>query len=107
LDGLAVSDLVRSMLRLGYTESQAYEVLTGAGLRGEMVQLIIEQVSSEVSGIPGTKPKLISELEEMRTGIEELRKEVRLLRSAICRAIAGPSAAHHRSADHRGGKEQQ
>jgi len=81
--GLAVSDVIRSMLRQGYSECQAYEVLTGAGVRGEMVQLIMNKIISEFPGGHNRKPKLIEELEDIRVKLEELKVEFTLLRNLI------------------------
>lgn len=71
------------MLRQGYSGAQIYDVLTGAGLRGEMVQLIIDRVLSEMPEGREGKPKLLAELEGIRAALEELRGEMSFLRRAI------------------------
>ena len=47
--GVAASDIVRSMKREGFLDEEIYDVLTGIGLPGEHVQLIIDRVSAEFS----------------------------------------------------------
>lgn len=47
--GVAASDIVRSMKREGFADEEIYDVLTGIGLLGEHVQLIIDRVSAEFS----------------------------------------------------------
>lgn len=46
-DGLAASDIIRSMKRLGFPHEEIYDTLTGIGLPGEQVQLLIDRVSVE------------------------------------------------------------
>jgi hypothetical protein len=48
-DGVAASDIVRSMKREGFADEEIYDVLAGIGLPGEQVQLIIDRVSAEFS----------------------------------------------------------
>ena len=45
--GVAASDVVRSMKREGFVDDEIYDVLTGIGLPGEQVQLMIDRVSAE------------------------------------------------------------
>ncbi|MEM2874622.1 MAG: hypothetical protein QW567_01145 [Candidatus Hadarchaeales archaeon] len=110
--GLAASDLIRSMLREGYSGVQIYEVLTGAGLRGEAVQMLIDRVMSEIPDGGDKKPKLTAELEGMRTVLEELREEVMFLRRAFqlmamhFHQKGRKSRAEHASAYKRGSQHQ-
>lgn len=46
-DGVAASDVIRSMMRIGFAHDEIYDVLTGVGLPGEQVQLLIDRVSAE------------------------------------------------------------
>lgn len=46
-DGLAATDVIRSMRRLGFQRQEIYDTLTGTGLPGEEVQLLIDRVEAE------------------------------------------------------------
>lgn len=43
----AASDIIRSMMREGYSRDEIYDVLSGAGFPGEHVQLLIDRVAAE------------------------------------------------------------
>jgi len=45
--GVAASDVVRSMKREGFADEEIYDVLTGTGLFGEQVQLLIDRIAAE------------------------------------------------------------
>ena len=45
--GLAASDVIRSMMREGFSANETYDVLTSVGLQGEQVQLLIDRVAAE------------------------------------------------------------
>lgn len=45
--GIAASDVIRSMKRLGFADDEVYDTLTGIGLPGEQVHLLIDRVSAE------------------------------------------------------------
>ncbi len=47
-DGLAASDIIRSMMHLGFPREEIYDTLTGIGLPGEQVQLLIDRVRIEL-----------------------------------------------------------
>ncbi|MEM0359389.1 MAG: hypothetical protein QXF20_02955 [Candidatus Hadarchaeales archaeon] len=47
MGGVAVSDLIRSMMRMGFSREEIYEVLAGAGVFGEEIHLLIEHVGAE------------------------------------------------------------
>lgn len=46
-DGLASTDVIRSMRRLGFQRGEIYDTLTGTGLPGEEIQLLIDRVEVE------------------------------------------------------------
>ena len=46
-DGVAASDVIRSMMRSGFLHDEIYDVLTGVGLPGEQIQLLIDRISAE------------------------------------------------------------
>lgn len=46
-DGVVASDVIRSMMRLGFVRDEIYDVLAGLGLPGEQVQLLIDRVAVE------------------------------------------------------------
>lgn len=45
--GLAASDVVRAMVRAGYSRDEIYDLLVESGLKGEHAQLLIERVVVE------------------------------------------------------------
>lgn len=45
--GIATSDVIRSMKRMGFSHEEIYDVLTGIGLPGEQVQLLIDRIQEE------------------------------------------------------------
>ena len=55
-NGVAASDVIRSMMRAGFSYDEIYDVLTGVGLPGEQVQLLIDRVSAEFHGA-GLEPR--------------------------------------------------
>ncbi|MCS7131369.1 MAG: hypothetical protein NZ934_01380, partial [Hadesarchaea archaeon] len=66
-DGIAASDVIRSMKRLGFADDEIYDTLTGIGLPGEQIQLLIDRVSAEFHET-GLKPqtfRLASEAEKV------------------------------------------
>jgi len=44
---VAASDVIRSMMRSGFSKDEIYDVLVGTGLPGEQVQLLIDRVAAE------------------------------------------------------------
>ncbi len=46
-NSVAASDVIRSMMRSGFSHDEIYDVLTGTGLPGEQVQLVIDRVAAE------------------------------------------------------------
>lgn len=44
---MAASDVIRSMMRSGFSRDEIYDVLAGTGLPGEQVQLLIDRVAAE------------------------------------------------------------
>ncbi len=54
--GVAASDVIRSMMRAGFSHDEIYDVLTGTGLPGEQVQLLIDRVAAELHGA-GLEPR--------------------------------------------------
>lgn len=44
---MAASDVIRSMMRSGFSKDEIYDVLAGTGLPGEQVQLLIDRVAAE------------------------------------------------------------
>ena len=95
--GLAASDIIRSMKRFGFADDEIYDVLTGIGLQGEQVQLLIDRVSAEfeeakleprtsrlaaeVQGI--FKEALLETRSEIFAQIKALSDELQLIKSEI------------------------
>lgn len=46
-NSVAASDVIRSMMRSGFSRDEIYDVLAGTGLPGEQIQLLIDRVSAE------------------------------------------------------------
>jgi len=44
--GVAASDVIRSMMRAGFSRDEIYDVLVSVGLQGEQVQLLIDRVAT-------------------------------------------------------------
>jgi len=45
--GVAASDIIRSMMRAGFSHEEIYDVLTEVGLPGEQLQLLMDRVAAE------------------------------------------------------------
>ncbi|MEM2877990.1 MAG: hypothetical protein QXG10_00325 [Candidatus Hadarchaeales archaeon] len=78
--GLAASDIIRSMLMLGYGQGQIYEVLTCAGLNGETVQLLIDRILAEI-------PENVTRKSELKQGLDEIKEEIESLRNEMALRI--------------------
>ena len=90
MKGVGVSDLIRSMMRMGFSREEIYEVLAGAGVFGEEVHLLMEHLRAEFeeSGLEARpshlagellralKPELEALAGEMGTRLDLLRQEV-------------------------------
>lgn len=65
--GVAASDVVRSMKREGFVDDEIYDVLTGIGLPGEQVQLLLDRVSAEFeeAGLEPRTSRLGAEVREV------------------------------------------
>ena len=77
-EGIAASDVIRSMMRSGFTRDEIYDLLTGIGVGGEQVQLLIDRVAHEFheAGIEPRPSRLASEMERLiREVVEDLRHE--------------------------------
>lgn len=77
--GLAASDIIRSMMREGFSREHIYDVLSGIGLPGEQVQLIIDRVAAEFhdAGLEPRPSRLAAEVGEVfREAMEELKHEM-------------------------------
>jgi ABC-type phosphate transport system auxiliary subunit len=97
--GLAASDVIRSMKRLGFADDEIYDALTGVGLPGEQVQLLIEKVSAEFeeAKLESRTSRLASEVQrifedsftetksETFGKINALSDELQLIRSEIAK----------------------
>lgn len=78
--------IIRSMKRLGFPEEEIYDVLTGSGLPGGDVQLLMDRIKAdfEDAKIDSQKSRLAEEVEEiieqkiekMKTKIESRHREI-------------------------------
>ena len=96
---MAASDVIRSMKRLGFADDEIYDVLTGVGLPGEQVQLLIERVSAEFdeAKLEPRTSRLAAEVQrifndsimetksEISTKMNALSDELQLIRSEIAK----------------------
>lgn len=94
---LTASDIIRSMTREGFSRDEIYDVLSGAGLPGEQVQLLIDRVGAEFheAGLDSKPSRLAAEVgevferkfEELRhaalTRVDSLARQLELLRTEI------------------------
>jgi DNA-binding transcriptional MerR regulator len=79
MKGVAVSDLIRSMLRMGFSREEIYEVLAGAGVFGEEIHLLMEHLRAEFeeSGLEARPSHLAGELlRALKPELEALVREV-------------------------------
>jgi hypothetical protein len=62
---LIASDIIRSMTRAGFSRDEIYDVLSGIGLPGEQVQLLIDRVAAEFhdAGLEPRPSRLSAEVE--------------------------------------------
>lgn len=77
--GVAASDVIRSMMRAGFSRDEIYDVLTGVGLPGEQIQLLIDRVAAEFheAKLEPRTSRLGAEVESVfREAFEELRHEL-------------------------------
>lgn len=120
---LSASDIIRSMMRVGFLRDEIYDVLSGVGLPGEQVQLLIDRVAAEFHGA-GLEPRpsrlaaevgevferrfeelhhaalnrvdfLARQLELLRTELEKLGRRVVELQSIIIQTREPRSGCKH------------
>jgi hypothetical protein len=48
---VAVSDVMRAMMRLGFQDEEIYDVFVAMGLPGEEIELLIERLRREFEGV--------------------------------------------------------
>ena len=75
-EGLAASDLIRSMKHIGFGRDEIYDVLVGAGLPGEEVQLLIDRVAAEFyeANLEPQSSRLAKEVRDVfRSRLEEVQ----------------------------------
>lgn len=77
--GVAASDVIRSMMRSGFSHDEIYDVLTGTGLLGEQVQLLIDRVAAELhrAGLESQPSRLSAEVTKVfQSAFEDLQHTV-------------------------------
>ena len=64
---LIASDIIRSMTREGFSRDEIYDVLSGIGLPGEQIQLLIDRVAAEFhdAGLEPKPSRLAAEVKEV------------------------------------------
>ena len=92
--GLAASDVIRAMMRLGFCQDEIYDTLTSTGLPGEQVQLLMDHIAADfheakLESQPSRLGKEVREVfklefegakHELLTMVDSLSREVGLLR---------------------------
>ena len=87
---LTASDIVRSMMRVGFSHDEIYDVLTGVGLPGDQVQLLIDRVSAEFhdAGLEPQTSRLAKEVQNIfKIELDEALENVSLRMSSISREM--------------------
>ncbi len=88
--GVAASDVIRSMMRAGFSRDEIYDVLTGVGLPGEQIQLLVDRVSAEFhkAKLEPRTSRLGVEVKRVFEGaFEELRHELFARMSSVAREL--------------------
>ncbi len=88
--GLVISDVIRSMMRMGFPHDEIYDVLSGAGVPGEHVQLLIDRISAEFHdmGIEPQTSRLAREIQDIfKIELEETLSNILSHASLISREI--------------------
>lgn len=88
--GVAASDVIRSMMRAGFSRDEIYDVLTGVGLPGEQIQLLVDRVSAEFhkAKLEPRTSRLGVEVERVFGGaFEELRSEMFARMDSVAREL--------------------
>ncbi|MFH1821621.1 MAG: hypothetical protein ABH852_04175 [Methanobacteriota archaeon] len=78
-NGVAASDIIRSMMRAGFSRDDVYDLLTEAGLHGEQVQLLIDRVAAEFHEVemqPRPSRIAIEVRRLFQEAVEDLRHEI-------------------------------
>lgn len=94
MTGITTTDVIRSMIREGYSRDEVCDVLSGAGLHWQDVQLLLERVELELKGagfrsrpsqveraveaaLAETRQELLGKLDSLSQSLELLRFEVK------------------------------
>lgn len=88
--GVAALDVIRSMMRTGFSHDEIYDVLTGVGLPGEQIQLLIDRVSAEFheAKLEPRTSRLGVEVERVfREAFEEVRHELFVRMDLVAREL--------------------
>jgi DNA-binding transcriptional MerR regulator len=125
--GIATSDVIRSMKRVGFPDGEIYDVLTGAGLPGEQIQLLIDRVSAELydaklesksshletkmreilrSELDGGSQAILSKLEQLSLEIQFMRNEVEKLKNSVMKLLEHCSLKLKSKQQHHQGKSE-
>lgn len=89
-NGVAASDVIRSMMRSGFAHDEIYDVLTGTGLPGEQVQLFIDRVAAEFreAKFESRTSRLGAEVEEIfNEAFEGLQHELFARMGSVAREL--------------------
>lgn len=95
--GVAASDIIRSMMRAGFSRDEIYDVLVSVGLPGEQVQLLIDRVAAgfHETELEPRPSRLAAEVEKvfrgaiddmqhaMLTRMDSLARQLELIKTEI------------------------
>ena len=113
-NGLAASDVIRSMMHAGFSRDEIYDVLTGIGLYGEQVQLLIDRVAAEfheaglesrpsrlTTEVKGVFEEAFGELQHMMLArIDSLARQLELVKTELeklrARVVGAQSFMNHK-----------
>ena len=86
MKGVAVSDVVRAMMRLGFQDEEIYDVFVAMGLPGEEIELLIERLRREFDGAE-IQPLSLHVSKEVVEELKPILKEIEQMLSIKLEAI--------------------
>jgi len=75
MKSIAVSDVMRAMMRLGFQDDEIYDVFVAMGLPGEEIELLIERLRKEFEGTE-IQPLSLHISSEVKEELKPLLKEM-------------------------------
>ena len=88
--GVAASDIIRSMARAGFSREEIYDVLTGVGLPGEQLQLLMDRIAAEFhdANLEPRPSRLAIEVERIfQSSIDDVRHDLLARADSLARQL--------------------